>query len=131
MLTDKNTILGCFRHGADGYKHALLTLVEQRLTIPTIGIRHSMLERGMFTEINHGMKLTRGPTCTARVKRELGLKKISKQKTLDLWLHLMDQVQFCVDDGQVVYEGVQIMTWVNAPDCPNEFDSLPNGGRAE
>lgn len=74
-----------------------------------------MLERGMHTEINFGMKLTRGPTCTARVKQELGLKKISKQKTLDLWLHLMDQVQFCIEDGQVVYEGSQIMTWVNAP----------------
>lgn len=115
MLKDKKVILGCFQNGADGYKKALCRLVEQRLTIPTIGVRHMMLERGMLTEINHGMKLTRGPTCTARVKRELGLKKISKQKTLDLWLHLMDQVQFCIDDGQVVYEGVQIMTWVNAP----------------
>ena len=115
MLTDKKTILGCFQHGANGYRHALCGLVEQRLTIPTIGVRHSMLERGMFTEIHHGMKLTRGPTCTARVKQELELRKISKQKTLDLWLHLMEQVQFCIEDGQVVYEGVQIMTWVNAP----------------
>ena len=120
MLTDKKTILGCFRHGADGYKIALCSLVEKRLTIPTMEIRHSMLERGMNTEIMHGMKLTRGPTCTAIVKRELGLKQISKQKTLDLWRHLMDQVGFCIESGEIVYEGVQIMTW--------EF-GLPNGER--
>jgi hypothetical protein len=115
MLTDKKTILGCFRHGVDGYKIALCGLVEQRLTIPTVGLRHSMLTRGMDTEINYGMKLTRGPTCTARVKKELGLKKISKQKTLDLWLHLMDTVDLCVRYGQVMYEGEVIMSWVNAP----------------
>lgn len=111
MLTDKKTILGCFRNGVEGYKAALCGLVEQRLTIPTIGVRHSMLERGMHTEINFGMKLTRGPTCTARVKRELGLKKISKQKTLDLWMHLMDAVEMCLEYERVVYEGDVIMSW--------------------
>tara|TARA_R110001592_G_scaffold27757_1_gene102598 strand:- start:775 stop:1167 length:393 start_codon:yes stop_codon:yes gene_type:complete len=129
MLTSKKVILGCFQHGADGYKNALCGLVEQRLTIPTIGVRWHMLGQGMEVEINHGMKMTRGPTCSARVKRELGLKRISKQKTLDLWLHMMDIVDLSIQSGQVVYEGVQIMTWVNAPDCPNEFDALPNGGR--
>tara|TARA_R100001163_G_scaffold56556_1_gene44288 strand:- start:901 stop:1239 length:339 start_codon:yes stop_codon:yes gene_type:complete len=111
MLTDKKTILGCFQHGEDGYKIALCGLVEQGLTIPTIPMRWSMLQRGMFTEINHGMKLTRGPTCTARVKKELGLKKISKQKTLDLWLHLMDTVELCLRYNRVVYEGTVLMEW--------------------
>jgi hypothetical protein len=120
MLTDKKAILGCFQHGADGYKAALCGLVKQRLTIPTIGVRHSMLERGMFTEINHGMKLTRGPTCTARVKKELGLKKISKQKTFDLWHHLMDVVEMCLQYERVVYEGEVIMSWNNNDDSDNK-----------
>ena len=111
MLTNKKVILGCFQHGADGYKAALCGLVEQRLTIPTVGIRHLMLERGMETEIKYGMKMTRGPTCTARVKKELGLKAISKQKTLDLWLHLMDNVDLCLQSEWVVYEGEVIMEW--------------------
>ena len=116
MLNDKQTILGCFQQGSEGYKHALCKLVKQRLTIPTIGVRHHMLERGMFTEINHGMRLTRGPTCTARVKKELGLKKISKQKTLDLWLHLMDNVDLCIRYGEVIYQGQSIMDWEYADD---------------
>jgi len=119
MLTSKKEILGCFQHGADGYKAALMSLVEQRLTIPTIGVRHHMLERGMQAEINFGMKMTRGPTCTARVKKELGLKRISKHKTLALWLHLMDVVDLCLRYERVVYEGEVIMSWNNNNDSDN------------
>jgi len=119
MLTSKKVILGCFQHGAEGYKAALCGLVEQRRTIPTVGIRNSMLTQGMQTEINFGMKMTRGPTCTARVKKELGLKKISKQKTLDLWLHLMDQVDLCIRYERVVYEGEVIRSWNNNDDSDN------------
>lgn len=48
--------------------------IEHHKTFPTGMLRLSMLLRGMKFEIETGMKLTRGPKCSSRVKKEFGLK---------------------------------------------------------
>jgi hypothetical protein len=42
----------------------------------------NVLLQGMKTELNTGMKLTRGPSCFTRVKKEYGLKG-SKEKLIE------------------------------------------------
>ncbi len=41
-------------------------------------------------------------------------------KTLMLWLHLMDTVDFCLQYDRVVYEGEVIMSWNNNDDSDNK-----------
>jgi len=48
--------------------------IGQHKTIPTGMLRLGMLLKGMKFEIETGMKLTRGPKCSSRVKKEFGLK---------------------------------------------------------
>lgn len=48
--------------------------IGQHKTFPTGMLRLGMLLKGMKFEIETGMKLTRGPKCSSRVKKEFGLK---------------------------------------------------------
>lgn len=48
--------------------------IEKHKTFPTGAIRLTTLLTGMKFEIETGMKLTRGPLCSSRVKKEFGLK---------------------------------------------------------
>lgn len=48
--------------------------IEHHKTFNTGPLRLSMLLRGMKFEIETGMKLTRGPKCSHRVKKEFALK---------------------------------------------------------
>jgi hypothetical protein len=48
--------------------------IEHHKTFPTGNLRLLMLLKGMKFEIETGMKLTRGPKCSSRVKKEFNLK---------------------------------------------------------
>lgn len=48
--------------------------IEHHKSFPTGSLRLLMLLKGMKFEIETGMKLTRGPKCSSRVKKEFGLK---------------------------------------------------------
>lgn len=48
--------------------------IEKHKTFATGAIRLTTLLSGMKFEIETGMKLTRGPKCSSRVKKEFGLK---------------------------------------------------------
>jgi hypothetical protein len=48
--------------------------IEHHKTFNTGPMRLLMLLKGMKFEIETGMKLTRGPKCSSRVKKEFGLK---------------------------------------------------------
>jgi hypothetical protein len=48
--------------------------IAHHKSFPTGTLRLSMLLTGMKFEIETGMKLTRGPKCSSRVKKEFGLK---------------------------------------------------------
>ena len=71
-------------------------IVTQMNTIPTIGIRFMMLQRGIAME-QKGMRMTaKAPAASAIVKREFGVRKgMSKAKTgmaLTLLLTLANMV---------------------------------------
>ena len=72
----------CFIEGTHGVGEAVRSIIHQFKTIPTIGFRFSMLQRGIEME-QRGMRLTsKTPAASAIVKREFGIRKgMSKVKT--------------------------------------------------
>ena len=93
MLDDdgKEVILSqCMVGGTQGVAKTIQHMYEQATTIPTIGFRWSMMERGIQMEMR-GIRMTaKAPPCTAIVKNEYGVRKgMSKAKTLLCWRMLM------------------------------------------
>ena len=93
MLDDdgKEVILSqCMVDGTQGVAKTIKHMYEQMNTIPTIGFRWSMMERGIQMEMK-GIRMTaKAPPCSAIVKREYGVRKgMSKAKTLLCWRMLM------------------------------------------
>ena len=72
----------CFKDGTHGVGVAIRKIVHEKLTIPTIGLRYLMLQKGIEVE-QMGMRLTsKAPAASAIVKREYGvLRGLSKKKT--------------------------------------------------
>lgn len=82
-LDGKEFILSqCFELGTYGVGEAIRKIMKEIAEIPTIGLRHSMILRGIDIE-QRGMRLTnKAPACSAIVKREYGVRKgLSKKKT--------------------------------------------------
>ena len=82
-LDGKEFILSqCFKDGTFGVGQAVRQIVNEMLSIPTIGVRYMMLQRGIKVE-QMGMRLTgKAPAASAIVKHEYGIKKgMSKKKT--------------------------------------------------
>ena len=93
MLDDdgKEVILSqCMVDGTQGVAKTIKHMYEQATTIPTIGFRWSMMERGIQMEMK-GIRMTaKAPACSSIVKREYGVRKgMSKAKTLLCWRMLM------------------------------------------
>ncbi len=61
---------------------AVRKIVHEKMTIPTIGYRYLMLQKGIEIE-QKGMRLTgKAPACSAIVKNDYGITKgLSKKKT--------------------------------------------------
>lgn len=86
----------CFTDGTTGVGVAVRKIAHEIRTIPTIGIRFSMLLRGMQLE-QQGIRLTnKQPPASAIVKKEYGVRKgMSKSKTgaaLSLLLQLANML---------------------------------------
>ncbi len=82
-LDGKEFILSqCFELGTYGVGEAVRKIMKEIAEIPTIGLRHSMLLRGIKIE-QIGMRLTnKAPACSAIIKKEYGVRKgMSKKKT--------------------------------------------------
>lgn len=82
-LDGKEFILShCFKDGTHGVGVAVRKIVHEKMTIPTIGYRYLMLQKGIEIE-QKGMRLTgKAPACSAIVKNEYGITKgLSKKKT--------------------------------------------------
>ncbi len=82
-LDGKEFILSqCFNLGTFGVGQAVRRMVQEMNTVPTIGARYLMLQRGIEVE-QMGMRLTgKTPAASAIVKREYGvLRGMSKKKT--------------------------------------------------
>ena len=96
-LDGKEFILSqCFTEGTQGVGAAVRDIVTQMNTIPTVGIRFMMLQRGIAME-QKGIRMTaKAPAASAIVKREFGVRKgMSKAKTgmaLTLLLTLANMV---------------------------------------
>ena len=93
MLDDdgKEVVLSqCMVDGTQGVAKTIKHMYEQVTTIPTIGFRWSMMERGIQMEMK-GIRMTaKAPACSSIVKREYGVRKgMSKAKTLLCWRMLM------------------------------------------
>ena len=96
-LDGKEFILSqCFNDGTTGVGVAVRKIVKQVKTIPTIGIRFSMLQKSIELE-QKGIRMTaKAPPASAIVKKEFGVRKgMSKAKTgmsLSLLLTLANMV---------------------------------------
>ena len=104
MLDDdgKEVILSqCMVGGTQGVAKTIKHMYEQMNTIPTIGFRWSMMERGIQMEMK-GMRMTaKAPPCSAIVKNEYGVRKgMSKAKTLLCWRMLMGLTGKMIEEGE-------------------------------
>lgn len=82
------------KEGTHGVARAAEKIVREMNGAPTIGVRYLMLQRGIETEMQTGMQLTRGPSASARVKREYGIRtRLSKEKTLIAFQMLLQFAQ--------------------------------------
>lgn len=99
--TGKEVVLSqCFKEGTKGVGDAMRTMVDQMNTIPTISFRWSMLMTGIKME-QKGMKLT-GKTSdsSAIVKREFGMRNVSKRKTELAFGMLISLACMLKDEGE-------------------------------
>lgn len=100
-LDGKEFILSqTMRDGTTGVGVAVRKIAHQIRTIPTIGIRFSMLLRGIELE-QRGMRLTnKQPAASAIIKREYGVSKgMSKAKT-GMALRLLVQLAYMLIDQE-------------------------------
>ena len=110
-LEGKEFVLSqAMQDGTTGVGVAVRKIVEEFRTIPTIGFRFGMLQRGITLE-QQGIRLTaKQPPASAIVKREYGVRKgMSKAKTgmaLSLLLTLADMLmkEQAIDAEQAAFD---------------------------
>lgn len=61
------------------------------------------LKKGLELEIRTGMQLTRGPSASARIKKEFGLRG-NKQRVLDQFLVIVEQAKASRDTSKDTHE---------------------------
>lgn len=100
-LDGKEFILSqCFELGTYGVGEAIRKIMKEIDEIPTIGLRHSMILRGIDIE-QKGMRLTnKAPACSAIVKREYGVRKgLSKKKTGEAFQVCLSLAHMALKEG--------------------------------
>ena len=96
-LDGKEFILShCFKDGTHGVGVAVRKIVHEKMTIPTIGYRYLMLQKGIEIE-QKGMRLTgKAPACSAIVKNEYGITKNDRKIILSRILKILKNINFHV-----------------------------------
>ena len=99
--TGKEVILSqCFKEGTKGVGDAMRKMVDQMNDIPTIMIRWSMLLQGIELE-QKGIRLTNKTSdSSAIVKKEFGLRNVSKRKTHIAFSTLIQLALMLKDEGE-------------------------------